>query len=64
MRKIDEKMPDLLKDLSSMNGSGVLFSNSLKIIAESNMGILSKELKKLKEDLSWGTLNLKSSHKT
>ncbi len=55
MRKIDEKMPDFLKDLSSMNGSGVLFSNSLKIIAESNMGILSKELKKLKEDLSWGS---------
>ena len=55
MRKIDEKMPDLLKDLSNMNGSGVLFSNSLKIIAESNMGILSKELKKLREDLSWGT---------
>jgi archaeal flagellar protein FlaJ len=55
MRKIDEKMPDLLKDLSNMNGSGVLFSNSLKMIAESNMGILSKELKKLKEDLSWGT---------
>jgi flagellar protein FlaJ len=54
MRKIDEKMPDFLKDLSSMNGSGVLFTNSLKIIAESNMGILSKELKKLKEDLSWG----------
>jgi archaeal flagellar protein FlaJ len=38
-----------------MNGSGVLFSNSLKLIAESNMGILSEELKKLKEDLSWGT---------
>jgi archaeal flagellar protein FlaJ len=55
MRKIDEKMPDLLKDLSNMNGSGVLFSNSLKILADSNMGILSKELKRLKEDLSWGT---------
>ena len=55
MRKIDEKMPDLLKDLSNMNGSSVLFSNSLKLIAESNMGILSNELKKLKEDLSWGT---------
>lgn len=55
MRKIDEKMPDFLRDLSNMNGSGVLFSNSLKMIAESNMGILSKELKKLKEDLSWGT---------
>lgn len=55
MRKIDEKMPDLLKNLSNMNSSGVLFSNSLKIVAESNMGILSKELKKVKEDLSWGT---------
>jgi archaeal flagellar protein FlaJ len=55
MRKIDERMPDLLKDLSNMNGSGVLFSNSLKILADSNMGILSKELKRLNEDLSWGT---------
>ena len=55
MRKIDEKMPDFLKSLSSMNESGIMLSNSLKIIAESKMGILSKELKKLKEDLSWGT---------
>jgi flagellar protein FlaJ len=55
MRKIDEKMPDFLKDLSNMNGSGVLLSNSLKIIAESNTGVLDKELKKLKEDLSWGS---------
>lgn len=55
MRKIDEKMPDFLRDLSNLNGSGILFSNSLKLMAESKMGILTKELKKLKEDLSWGT---------
>jgi len=55
MRKIDERMPDLLRNLSSMNDSGILLSNSLKIIAESKMGLLSNELKKLKEDLSWGT---------
>ncbi|KKG11438.1 type II secretion system F family protein [Methanosarcina sp. 2.H.A.1B.4] len=55
MRKIDERMPDLLRNLSSMNESGILLSNSLKIMAESKMGILSKELKKLKEDLAWGT---------
>ncbi|AKB26912.1 integral membrane protein [Methanosarcina siciliae T4/M] len=55
MRKIDERMPDLLRNLSSMNDSGILLSNSLKIMAESKMGILSKELKKLNEDLSWGT---------
>lgn len=55
MRKIDEKMPDLLRNLSNLNGSGLLFSNSLKLMAESKMGILTKELKKLKEDMSWGT---------
>jgi archaeal flagellar protein FlaJ len=55
MKKIDEKMPDLLKSLSSMNESGIMLANSLKIIAESKMGILSKELKKVKEDISWGT---------
>lgn len=55
MRKIDEKMPDFLRDLSNLNGSGILFSNSLKLMAESKMGILTKELKKLKEDLFWGT---------
>ena len=31
-----------------MNDSGILLSNSLKIMADSKMGILSKELKKLK----------------
>jgi flagellar protein FlaJ len=55
MRKIDERMPDFLKNLSSMNESGIMLSSSLKIIAESKMGVLTKELKKLKEDLSWGT---------
>lgn len=60
MRKIDEKLPDLLRNLSSMNDSGLLMSNSLKIMAESKMGILSKELKKLKEDLSWGTSTSKA----
>jgi len=38
-----------------MNNSGILLSTSLKLIAESKMGILSKELMKLKEDISWGT---------
>lgn len=70
MRKIDEKMPDLLKSLSSMNESGIMLANSLKIIAESKMGILSKELKKVKEDISWGTstsralMNLEKSIRT
>ena len=54
-RKIDDQMPDFLKSLSSMNESGIMLANSLKIIAESKMGVLTKELKKLKEDLSWGT---------
>ena len=70
MRKIDEKMPDLLKSLSSMNESGINLANSLKIIAESKMGLLSKELKKVKEDISWGTstsralMNLERSIRT
>ncbi len=70
MRKIDEKMPDFLKSLSSMNESGIMLANSLKIIAESKMGILSKELKKVKEDISWGTstsralMNLEGSIRT
>ncbi len=55
MRKIDERMPDFLKNLYSMNQSGILLTNSLKIMADSKMGILTNELKKLKEDLSWGT---------
>ena len=55
IRKIDERLPDLLRNLSSMNDSGILLSNSLRMIAESKMGILSKELMKLKEDISWGT---------
>ncbi len=70
MRKIDEKMPDFLKSLSSMNESGIMLANSLKIIAESKMGILSKELKKVTEDISWGTstsralMNLERSIRT
>lgn len=70
MHKIDAKMPDFLKSLSSMNESGINLSNSLKIIAESKLGVLNKELKKVREDLSWGTstsralMNLEHSIRT
>ena len=54
-RQFDDLMPAFLKNLASMNASGIHLSNSLILMADSKLGVLSEELKKVREDISWGT---------
>lgn len=53
-RQYDDLLPDFLKNLASMNASGILLTNALVLMADSRLGVLSKELKKVKEELAWG----------
>lgn len=54
-RLFDDLMPDFLKNLASMNASGIHLSNALVLMADSRLGVLSEEMKKVREDISWGT---------
>jgi flagellar protein FlaJ len=54
-RKIASEMPDFLKKLSSTNETGMTLTQSINLISNSNFGILSSEVKKIYNDMQWGT---------
>ncbi|OPY29777.1 MAG: flagellar assembly protein J [Methanocella sp. PtaU1.Bin125] len=54
-RKIASEMPDFLKKLSSTNETGMTLTQSINLISNNNFGMLSTEVKKIHQDMQWGT---------
>ncbi len=54
-KKLVSEMPTFLKKLASANETGMTFSQSVGLISKSNIGSLTIEIKKLWNDLEWGT---------
>ncbi|MCD4703516.1 MAG: type II secretion system F family protein [Methanosarcinaceae archaeon] len=53
-KKMERNIPDLLKKLSSTNETGMTLRDSIRLIAKSKSGAMSKEIKKIWRDLFWG----------
>lgn len=53
--RIEDQVPEFLKRLASINGTGILLADALAITAQSNMGMLKSELVRLVEDLRWNS---------
>ncbi|MEA1984214.1 MAG: type II secretion system F family protein [Euryarchaeota archaeon] len=53
-KRMEQNIPDLLKKLSSTSETGMTLRDSIRLIARSKSGALSKEVKKIWRDLSWG----------
>lgn len=56
IRKIEEHMPDFLKQLASLNESGLNIVVAVRMLSSSNLGMLTKEIMKIRKDLEWGML--------
>ncbi len=56
IRKIEEHMPDFLKQLASLNESGLNIVVAVRMLSSSNLGVLTKEIVKIRKDLEWGML--------
>ncbi len=56
IRKIEEHIPDFLKQLASLNESGLNIVMAIRILSSSNLGALSSEIVLIKRDLEWGML--------
>lgn len=54
-RKIASEMPDFLKKLASTNETGMTLTQSINLISNSNFGTMSSEVRKVHQDLEWGT---------
>lgn len=55
IRKIEDQVPEFLKRLASINGTGILLADAIAITAQSNMGMLKSELKRMVEDIRWNS---------
>lgn len=56
LKKFEEHLPDFLKQLGSLNESGLTLVSAIKVISSSNLGVLTKEVTNLRKDIEWGKL--------
>jgi flagellar protein FlaJ len=53
-KKIENNFPDMLKKLASTNETGMTLRDSIQLMAKSDTNALSKETKKIWNDIIWG----------
>lgn len=63
IRKIEDRMPDFLKRLAGMNEAGLTLTQAIAHTAESNMGVLTYEIKKIHRAIEWGTITTSALQK-
>jgi len=55
VRQIEDQVPEFLKRLASINGTGILLADAIAITAQSNMGKLKSEIKRTVSDIRWNS---------
>ncbi len=55
VRQIEDQIPEFLKRLASINGTGILLADAIGITAQSNMGRLKSEIKATVADIRWNS---------
>jgi flagellar protein FlaJ len=56
IRKMERNLPELLKQLASLNEAGLNVVEALKHITELELGVLAREIKRIKREIEWGEL--------
>jgi flagellar protein FlaJ len=54
IRKMDAAIPEFLKRLASYNESGLTLTLAIKSLLNSNLGVLTSEIRKIWSDIEWG----------
>ena len=55
VQKIEDQIPEFLKRLASVNAAGILLVDAIAMVGKSKIGILHTDVKRMVEDVSWGT---------
>lgn len=55
IRQIEDQVPEFLKRLASINGTGILLADAIAITAQSNMGRLKSEIQCTVADIRWNS---------
>ena len=54
LKKLEKNIPDFLKKLASTNETGMTLRDSIRLMAKSDTEALSKEIKNIWKDITWG----------
>ena len=55
VRKIDARFPDFVRDLAESRRAGMTFTRAIMHAATGNYGVLTDEIKKIAQQISWGS---------
>lgn len=53
--KIDTIFPDFVRDLAASRRAGMTFTNAILFTSKGNYGLLTEEIKKIAQQISWGS---------
>ena len=63
LRSIESAVPDLLERLANTNEAGMTFTESLRRIDRSDLGVLNVEVERLLADINWGARTEKALYR-
>lgn len=56
IRKLERELPEFLKQLASLNEAGLNVVEALRHLSETELGILGREIRRIKREVEWGEL--------
>jgi len=56
VRRLENELPEFLKQLASLNESGLTIVAALRVLSTTNLGALTSEVINIRKDIEWGKL--------
>jgi flagellar protein FlaJ len=56
LTKMEKELPEFMKQLASLNEAGLNVVEALRHLSESELGVLGREIRKIKREVEWGEL--------
>jgi len=56
VRRLENELPEFLKQLASLNESGLTIVAALRVLSTTNLGALTSEVINIRKDIEWGRL--------
>ncbi|ADB58363.1 type II secretion system F family protein [Archaeoglobus profundus] len=56
MRKTEERIPDVFSELAMLNEAGLTVLEGLRVLSQTEMGLLTREIAVMRREIEWGVL--------
>jgi len=56
LRKFEERIPDVFSELAMLNEAGLTVLEGLKVLSQTEMGVVTREIATLRREIEWGVV--------